>query len=66
MRCKGGHNAHQRIACSARDETPLIPDAGRRTKLASSGPNAAPVVLSSVVIPVLFIRSSTLACTLRR
>ena len=37
---------------------------GRRTKLARSGPNAAPIVLNRVVIPVLFIRSSTVACTL--
>ena len=29
-RCKGGHNAHQRIACSARDETLLIPDARQK------------------------------------
>src|SRR6267378_6106552 len=36
---------------------------GRSMKLARSGPAAAPVVLNSVVIPVLFIRSSTLACT---
>src|SRR6266550_3537871 len=36
---------------------------GNNTKLASNGPTAAPVVLKSVVIPVLFIRSSTLACT---
>src|SRR5438309_863317 len=36
---------------------------GNNTKLASSGPIAAPVVLNSVVIPVLFIRSPTLACT---
>src|SRR5262245_54269241 len=36
---------------------------GRRTKLARSGPSAAPIVLNSVVIPVLFIRSPTAACT---
>ena len=33
------------------------------TKLATNGPIAAPVVLSSVAIPVLFIRSPTLAWT---
>jgi hypothetical protein len=33
-------------------------------KLARSGPSAAPIVLNSVVIPVLFIRSLTAACTL--
>src|SRR5437016_1112893 len=36
---------------------------GRRTKLARSGPNAAPIVLNRVVIPVLFIRSPTVAWT---
>src|SRR5438477_8432083 len=36
---------------------------GNNAKLASNGPVAAPAVLNSVVIPVLFIRSSTLACT---
>ena len=36
---------------------------GNTTKLASSGPVAAPAVLNRVVIPVLFIRSPTLDCT---
>ena len=36
---------------------------GNSTKLASSGPVAAPAVLNSVVIPILFMRSRTLACT---
>src|SRR5712691_10116832 len=36
---------------------------GNSTKLATSGPSAPPVVLNSVVTPVLFIRSSTLDCT---
>src|SRR5215211_9004057 len=32
LHCKGGHDAHQRIACSARDETPLIPDAWQKNE----------------------------------
>src|SRR5215475_2481579 len=36
---------------------------GSSTKLANSGPVAAPAVLSNVVIPVLFMRPCTLACT---
>src|SRR6266480_3337051 len=39
------------------------PTLGSNTKLATSGPTAAPAVLNKVVIPVLFIRSSTLAWT---
>src|SRR5436190_18597708 len=36
---------------------------GNNTKLASSGPAAAPIVLNRVVRPVLFIRSPTLVWT---
>ena len=52
-------DAEQAYAAAQQMRLHLVTKIGSRTKVATKGPIAAPLVFRSVAIPVLFIRSAT-------